>query len=240
MDKKKLIGTIIGVAMFAALIAGATFAFLSFNATVTTATYNGKTMNFIVDYTKGTAITYIPQFDADLSNYASRLDPDDANKKPASLVVVAKHHDNSAKGYVSVKLTTSSTGTLTTGGLIYWVICRDPDVESGTQVDDVCGTGFPTGTLSAGQAIHTGTISAKGTVTLMSDAALAVGTSKVTPENTSTVNNDYLLYYDESTKVHNDYSYFVYFWIDSEKITNTHINQSYSGYIHASATQLEN
>ena len=61
MDKKKLIGTIIGVAMFAALIAGATFAFLSFTATVTNSTYNGTSMNFLVDYTKGTAITGLPQ-----------------------------------------------------------------------------------------------------------------------------------------------------------------------------------
>ena len=51
MDKKKLIGTIIGVTMFAALIAGATFAWLTFNATITEGTYNAASMNFLVDYT---------------------------------------------------------------------------------------------------------------------------------------------------------------------------------------------
>lgn len=43
MDKKKLIGTIIGVTMFAALIAGATFAWLTFSATITNGSYNTGT-----------------------------------------------------------------------------------------------------------------------------------------------------------------------------------------------------
>ena len=238
MDKRKLIGTIIGVVMFAALIAGATYAFLSFTATVTNATYNGTTMNFLVDYTKGTAITYLPQYASGTTTDITQVSPAKLAEDGAQLVVVAKHHENSAKGYATIKLTTTSTGTLTTGGLINWVICRDPDVESGTQVDDVCGSGFPTGNLYKGAAINSGVITATSTVTLLSDAALAVGTSKITPESTSTVNNNYLLYYDTQNSIHTDYSYFVYFWINSSKVANSHIGQSYNGYIHASATQL--
>lgn len=231
MDKKKLIGTIIGVVMFAALIAGATYAFLSFTATVTNATYNGTTMNFLVDYTKGTAITQIPQLKSSTTTAVdtpvlTMVTPSEA----ASLVVVAKHHNNSEEGYATIKLTTTSTGTLTTGGLVNWVICRDPDVEAGDQVDDVCGTSFA-------NATNSGVITAGSTITLLSDAALAVGTSKITPENTGVRNTNYLLYNNNGT--HTDYSYFVYFWVNSTKITNTHINQTYSGYIHASATQLE-
>ena len=43
MDRKKLIGTIIGVIFFVALIAGATFAWLTFNANVTNGNYNVST-----------------------------------------------------------------------------------------------------------------------------------------------------------------------------------------------------
>lgn len=244
MDKRKLIGTIIGVTMFAALIAGATFAFLSFTATVTDSTYNGTAMNFIVDYQEGTYIEDIPQLRSSTTAAPNTQDitmitPSEA----ASLVVVAKHHENSAKGYVTIKLTTTSQGLLTTDGLVNWVICRDPDVESGTQVDDVCGSGFPTSGLSGGAAINSGVITAgnNNTITLLSDAALAAGSSnKITPVNTSTETAEYLLYYDGSN--HTDYSYFVYFWVNSTKITNAHLldtNNKYSAYIHASATQLE-
>lgn len=51
MEKKKLIGTIIGVIFFVALIAGATFAWLTFNATVTNGNYNTGSRNFVINYT---------------------------------------------------------------------------------------------------------------------------------------------------------------------------------------------
>lgn len=182
MDKRKLIGTIIGVAMFAALIAGATYAFLSFTATVTNATYNGTTMNFLVDYTKGTDISSLPQVKTGTPANTSYL------------VVNAKKHNNSVDGYLTVKLTTTSTGTLTTGGLVNWVLCKG-----------ACTTDFSTKKAS-------GTITAGGnnTITLWTD------TEQITTAGTD---------------------YYVYFWIDSSLVSNSHINQTYSGYIHASATQ---
>ena len=60
MNKQKLIGTIIGVIFFVALIAGATFAWLTFNATVTNGAYNGTTQNFVINYTKGKDIDSVP------------------------------------------------------------------------------------------------------------------------------------------------------------------------------------
>ena len=51
MDIKKLIGTIIGVILFVALIAGATFAWLTFGTTLVSTNVNSaNTMNFLVDY----------------------------------------------------------------------------------------------------------------------------------------------------------------------------------------------
>ena len=185
MDKKKLIGTIIGVAMFAALIAGATFAFLTFTATVTNATYNGTSMNFLVDYTKGTAITGLPQIvTATPSN-------------TAHLVVNAKKHTNSVEGYLTVKLTTTSTGTITTGGLVNWVLCKGACTQSDFSDKKASGT-----------------ITATSTISLWTD------TEKIQA--------------DPGT------DYYVYFWIDASKINNSHLteaNNTYSGYIHASAIQ---
>lgn len=249
MDKKKLIGTIIGVVMFAALIAGATFAFLSFTATVTTATFNGTALNFIVDYAQGNAISDIPQLRS--STNASPNVPVLSMVTPsqtAKLKVTAKHSVNSAKGYVTIKLTSTVSNYLVKQGLINWVICRDPNVSN--EVDDVCGTSFPTGTLTNGAAMNSGTIVYSGTsstITLMSDAALASGsTSKTTTtnpaspvhplESTNVTNDNYLLQYKGTT--HTEYDYYIYFWINSVQITNAHINNEYKGYVHASATQL--
>ena len=59
MDKKKFIGTIVGVIFFVVLIAGATFAWLTFNASVTNGNYAGSTLNFTYNYTTGTDVTKI-------------------------------------------------------------------------------------------------------------------------------------------------------------------------------------
>ena len=59
MDKKKFIGTIVGVIFFVALIAGATFAWLTFNASVTNGNYAGSTLNFTYNYTTGNAVSSI-------------------------------------------------------------------------------------------------------------------------------------------------------------------------------------
>ena len=48
MERKKLIGTIIGVTMFALLIVGATYAWLSATINVNNGTYQLSTRNFII------------------------------------------------------------------------------------------------------------------------------------------------------------------------------------------------
>lgn len=181
MDKKKLIGTIIGVTLFAALIAGATYAFMTFTATVTNATYNATSMNFIVDYTKGTDINNLKQLKTATPSTAT------------SLVVKAKKHAGSPNGNITIKLTSTSTGTLTTGGIVNYVLCKG-----------ACSS------FTADNVKKTGTVTATSTVDLITEAL-------------------------SDTEV----SYYVYFWLDANKITNDHLNQTYSGNINASATQTE-
>ena len=188
MDKKKLIGTIIGVIMFAALIAGATFAWLTFTANVYNATYVSNTMNFLVDYTKGTAIVDIPIVKEGVPGVGGE------NDGSSYLIVKAKKHSGSPDGYVTIQLTTSSSTTLTTGGIINWAICKG-----------ACTTNF-----TAAKA--TGTITEKGTIDLWTD---------------------------DTVLQTSDVSYYVYFWIDASKLENSHLNQTYQGYIHAYAEQKE-
>lgn len=59
MDTKKVIGAILGIGAFIALIAGATFAWLSNSLSVTNGTASLGTTNFIVNYTKASNITSI-------------------------------------------------------------------------------------------------------------------------------------------------------------------------------------
>lgn len=218
MDKRKLIGTIIGVVMFAALIAGATFAWLTFTANVVNATYNGVTQNFIVDYTQGSAVN------GNLKQYTTgQATPANTTK----LVVVAKKHEDSVDGHMTIKLTTtaqtSNIMAVADKPVVHWVICRDPDVEEGTQVDDVCSTNF-------NNASNSGMIKATGEIVLLSDAALAEGSTDVTTPLSSD-NNTYLIEED-------GVSYFVYFWLDAEQITSAHIGAKFDAYIHASASQI--
>ena len=140
MDKKKLIGTIIGVTLFAALIAGATYAFLTFTATVTNATYNASTMNFIVDYSKGTDISDLPQLTTATASTAKNL------------VVKAKKHTGSPNGNITIKLnTTTIEEPLGSAGVVNYAICN------GACADNFSGA-------------VTGTVGTTGTIDLLTEA----------------------------------------------------------------------
>lgn len=191
MDKRKLIGTIVGVTMFAALIAGATFAFLTFTANVTNGTYNGSSMNFLVDYTKGTDIGDVPQLTTATASTAK------------SLVVKAAKHEGSTGGNVTIKLNTLSNNTITSSGVLNYAICRGQCSENFSNA--------ATGTVTTGA-----TLAEDGSVE--EPAVISMLTEPLEEEPVS---------------------YYVYFWLDSAKITSDHIGKEYSGYISASAVQSE-
>ena len=187
MNIKKLIGTIIGVTLFVALIAGATFAWLTFGTTIVSTNVNSaRTMNFLVDYTKGNAVNEIPMVDSTL------ITPSQAT----SLVVMMKKHQNSVDGHGSISLTTTSTDTLTTDGVVRWAICRDTTIEEGTQIDNVCGSAKTTDEFNQ-RALNTGKITSAGTIVLLNDAQLAHSNGDVTSsacpdldESTTDIEND--------------------------------------------------
>lgn len=270
MNTKKIIGTIIGVILFIALIAGATFAWLTFGTILNEEGLNtGTSMNFLVDYTKGTAINDIPIVDSNLVTPS----------QTKSLAVVMKKHTNSVDGHGSISLTTTSEDILTTDGVVRWAICRDLTVEEGTQVDNVCGDAATPEEFNA-RALNVGKITAPGTIILLNDAQLKkidattvdsgcpdlpdgetepnnhinidVKTSTGCPSRTisggSATEQSLLpenkgtgiLDYTVTTLIPTDgVSYFVYFWLDGETINNDHKLKTYSGFIHGSATQLQ-
>ena len=191
-DKKKIIGAILGVLAFGALIAGATYAWLSSAATVTNGTYTAESKNFLIEYNKGTDITNLPILTAAEATPA----------KAKELHVQAKLKDGKTiPGKITIKITTTSKGELTTGGAINYAICKSSGGTLNSPTESPC-TAFSANTVK------------KGTIT---------GTE---------------ISYTDPTPLASTYSnYFVYMWIDGATLSNAMLGQTYSGYVHASATQ---
>ena len=129
MSNKKLIGTIIGVIAFAALISGATFAWLTYAVNVTGGTYNGASTNFVVNYTKGTDISDVPILTSPTVSTAR------------SLVVSANKTSTSVDGTLSIKLTTTSSDILTTSGAIKYKACQGECADLTSNVGTVTAAG---------------------------------------------------------------------------------------------------
>ena len=129
MSNKKLLGTIIGVIAFAALISGATFAWLTYAVNVTGGTYNGASTNFVVNYTKGTDISDVPILTSPTVSTARRL------------VVSANKTSTSVDGTLSIKLTTTSSDILTTSGAIKYKACQGECADLTSNVGTVTASG---------------------------------------------------------------------------------------------------
>lgn len=144
MNQKKLIGTIVGVLFFAALIAGATFAWFTFSVNVSNGNYNAATGKFSIDYVGGGEIRSAP--------IVTTGTPENATVKQ----ITAKLSNASISGKITIKLTTSSTNLLTTSGAINYAICKS---ESETST---CTTDFS-------NAVATGSITESGEKILYAD-----------------------------------------------------------------------
>ena len=129
MSNKKLIGTIIGVIAFVALISGATFAWLTYAVNVTGGTYNRASTNSVVNYTKGTDISDVPILTSPTVSTAR------------SLVVSANKTSTSVDGTLSIKLTTTSSDILTTSGAIKYKACQGECADLTSNVGTVTASG---------------------------------------------------------------------------------------------------
>ena len=160
MDKRKLIGTIIGVTMFAALIAGATFAWLSFTANVTNSTYNATTRNFIITYGGGTTV----------SNMLQTKTPTTAVLGSVGKTTVSAAKSDKAAPTNSFKLNlTITSNTLATKSIVY-AVCKG-SCPTGVNLATVSGSGTSTTATCGSGVAACGTIYGTTAVTLHTDTS---------------------------------------------------------------------
>ena len=206
MDKKKLIGTIIGVALFAALIAGATYAWLTFSLNVTNGNYVYNTTDFVINYESGT-----PTLDGNIPTLTT---PTAGAAK--SMSVSAYRDEDTPNGILYLKVTSNQANYITRGGAINYAVC------SGTASASDCSS------LVKGQ---TGVLST-GAITAKKEKEETIMYQTIDPTADGVNVEDYGVGIP-TVKTY----YWIYFWIDPARVTEEMVEETYEGYVSASAEQ---
>lgn len=217
MDRRKLIGAILGVIAFVALIAGATFAWLTGSFTASTGNYNTKTKNFVITYA-GSADIGNPVMLSYSNSLISKMTSatSAATSGDAWAAVTASKTANDAPAS-SFKLTLNVSGNTLTTNSIVWAVCKG-DCQT-TALISAINTSTPSATCASGsgnKVVACGVIPStkkSGTVQLYNDTS----TFNVAGDANQTYN--------------------VYFWLDGPTIADGDAGKTFSGYISASATQ---
>lgn len=209
MNKQKLIGTIIGVIFFVALIAGATFAWLTFNATVTNGTYDGTSLNFTYTYAGGNAVSSITMLGATPARNSIK-------DTAGYIVLTASKAANTAKASsFNIKLHKTSS-SITPESVIRYAVCKG----TAANCDNTVSTTIPSTTNDTFVAYgQLGTWDGSSDITLYSD------TSTFAAEGAASATYYVYLWIDGSL-------------ITSENQSSI-IGKAFSGYIHASSTQTD-
>jgi len=213
MDKKKLIGTIIGVIAFAALIAGATYAWLSSTATVTNRVINNATSkNFTFTYAGSAEVSgFIPltlanSTPAKIANNASQA----STAGDGWAAVTASKGANTPKaGIFRLKLNITKN-TFSTDSILY-AVCKGACPDSAL-ITAVNGTSATCSTNSA--------VVSCGVVSHGSTTAINLYDDKTTFNVNGNV--------DSTT-------YNIYFWLNGDTFNDS--GKQFTGYISAQASQ---
>lgn len=222
MDRKKLIGLIIGIILFAALIVGATFAWLTYAINVTNGNYNVETSCFDVNYENGADISGTLNMVANPLNGRSTTISMGINE---GCNVNAKGKIELVINSISSKLYEATTAhcenALTLETLLNYSNKDDCETNVGQTVTNLTRVWTTESALKyaiyeenfSGEPIIVGHINeSTGTITLYESFALNVGSS---------------------TK------YYISIWLDGNIADSQYVNQSFSGYIKASAIQQD-
>lgn len=222
MDRKKLIGLIIGIILFAALIVGATFAWLTYAINVTNGNYNVETSCFDVNYENGADISGTLNMVANPLNGRSTTISMGINE---GCNVNAKGKIELVINSISSKLYEATTAhcenTLTLETLLNYSSQTACETNVGQTVTNLTRVWTTESALKyaiyeenfSGEPIIVGHINeSTGTITLYESFALNVGSS---------------------TK------YYISIWLDGNIADSQYVNQSFSGYIKASAIQQD-
>ena len=196
MNTKKIIGMIIGVVLFAVLIAGATFAYLQFSATIQNQSYsNVATRNFTFTTTATSLDKIKPRQDTTSvrparSTFTASSDYLKLTIKKLAGTPKASHV------YLKVK---KPTNEFTTTNLIKFAVCRNA-------TDSNCNNS------------GTGTIPSSASGNWVAVGSLTTGTSEQTLyDDTSTFNVDNT---SDLTM-----GYHVYFWADADLLQNSDLSK---------------
>lgn len=222
MDKKKLIGLIIGIILFAALIVGATFAWLTYAINVTNGNYNVETSCFDVNYENGADISGTLNMVANPLNGRSTTISMGINE---GCNVNAKGKIELVINSISSKLYETTTAhcenALTLETLLNYPNQTTCETNSGETVTNLTRVWTTDAALKyaiyqetfSGIPIKVGRINqSTGTIILLDDFQLNVGSN---------------------TK------YYIIIWLDGNIADSQYVNQSFSGYIKASAIQQD-
>ena len=176
LDKKKFIGTIVGVIFFVALIAGATFAWLTFNASVTNGNYAGSTLNFTYNYTTGTDVTKINILTATPARNA-------ITAGTGYVALTASKPAGSAKASKFDLILKKTTNEIGVSNVVKYAVCKS---ATATDCNNSASTAIPSATNTTWVAL--GTISTGTT-----DQTLYSDTSSFAAEGAATAN--YYVYF---------------------------------------------
>ena len=176
MDKKKFIGTIVGVIFFVALIAGATFAWLTFNASVTNGNYAGSTLNFTYNYTTGTDVTKINTLTATPARNA-------ITAGTGYVALTASKPAGSAKASKFDLILKKTTNEIGVSNVVKYAVCKS---ATATDCNNSASTAIPSATNTTWVAL--GTISTGTT-----DQTLYSDTTSFAAEGAATAN--YYVYF---------------------------------------------
>lgn len=214
MDKKKLIGMFIGVLMFAALIAGATFAWLTIQANFTNNVITGSARDFTFTYEKGTDVSDMI--------WTTSSPPRSTIVKDKGYITIdvekAPRIPEASSFKIRLKKDKMEVGV---NDLIKYAVCRS-DILNDGECNNEVATPIPTEVGGKWVAL--------GSVTTAAD-------DQILYDDPTTFN-----VYSETTptKAH----YFVYFWLDSAVLTNDNFDDAHGkqmvGYVYAEAEQGEN
>ncbi len=211
-NNKKLIGTIIGVIFFVILIAGATFAWLTYTANVNNGVYNVGTTHFVVTYTGDDDVTDLPILspDATFGDY------------PSSSIISGSAYKDSANvdGILTLKLHVEDTpdNAILLGAecIRYLVMYENSTLLDSYNNSSMVLKSFDNnysqkGILTASDMDSNRDISLYSAVLKADLNSLALGRP----------------------------IYRIYLWYDNELVTNEVDGKIFNGYIHASAIQSD-
>jgi len=210
MNTKKLIGMIIGVTLFAALIAGATFAWLTYDASTQNATKNIMTRSFTFTSPTGTNLTNTFRT---IANQPAR----NTFTAGTDYIVLSLSKGEYTPWAQSVKIILKKpTNGITLANVWRYAICRS---GTASQCNNSVSTAIPSSTNVNNWVVTNGAITT-GTAeqVLWEDTACMNGstirTDTGSPFNVITAAN-------ATTST----TYYVYFWLDASIITTANLSQ---------------